>query len=168
MPLEIRFAQLKDNEAAQWLGREYAQALTSIGFRFEATEVTFDQLLRHYYRQDERTYNLMYLATNFAAVFDPYYTFHTDDAYQGTLNTSGLKDKKLMDLAASLRRTGPKDEQTYTARWLKLMERFSEVLPSLPIYSNSYYDFYANSLMNYRPQAQWSWASAILYAYFAG
>ena len=103
--------------------------------------MAFDELLTYYYRQTERTYNLMYLATNFAAVFDPYYTFNTDEAYQGALNTSGIADEKLMAIALELRQTDPGDEETYTERWMELMQRFSDVLPTLPIYSNVYYDF---------------------------
>lgn len=166
-PLAIRFAQLKDNEAAQWVVDHYAPVLVSLGFSFEATEVTFDELLTHYYRQTERTYNLMYLATNFAMVFDPYYTFHTDEAYQGALNTSGIQDENLMKLAERLRETKPGDEEKYAERWLELMKEYSEVLPTLPIYSNIYYDFFANDLMDYEPNAHWSWPSAIVYAYFA-
>ncbi|MBQ5795586.1 MAG: hypothetical protein IIW14_06285, partial [Kiritimatiellae bacterium] len=167
MPLAIRFAQLKDNDAAKWVVENYAPVLESIGFSFEVTEVAFNELLTHYYRQTDRTYNLMYLATNFAIVFDPYYTFNTADVYQGELNTSGIVDEKLMKLAEELRQTDPGDEETFTARWLELMQRFSDVLPTLPIYSNIYYDFFDTTLMNYAPNAHWSWPSAILYAYFA-
>lgn len=167
MPLAIRFAQLKDNDAAKWVVENYAPVLESIGFSFEVTEVAFNELLTHYYRQTDRTYNLMYLATNFAIVFDPYYTFNTSEAYQGELNTSGIADEELMELAMELRQTDPGDEETFTARWLELMKRFSDVLPTLPIYSNIYYDFYDSTLMDYAPNAHWSWPSAILYAYFA-
>ena len=167
IPLAIRFAQLKDNEAAKWIAEKYAPVLESLGFSFETTEVAFDELLTHYYRQTDRTYNLMYLATNFAVVFDPYYTFNTDEAYQGALNTSGIADEKLMKLALELRQTQPGDEETYTERWMALMKCFSDVLPTLPIYSNVYYDFFDSSLADYAPNAHWSWPSAILYAYFA-
>ena len=100
-------------------------------------------------------------------MFDPYYTFNTDEAYQGALNTSGIADEKLMKLALELRQTQPGDEETYTERWMELMKCFSDVLPTLPIYSNVYYDFFDSSLADYAPNAHWSWPSAILYAYFA-
>ena len=129
--------------------------------------MSFSEMLSHYYRQTERTYNLMYLATNFAMVFDPYFTFHTDEAYQGALNTSGIADDKLMQIAKDLRETEAGEEEAYVERWMELMQRFSEVLPTLPIYSNIYYDFYANDLMDYAPNSHWSWTSAILYAYVA-
>ena len=166
VPLELRFAQVQGNDAAQWIVDNYAPVLREIGFSFEVTEVTFEEMLSHYYRQTDRTYNLMYLATNFAALFDPYYNFNPDEVYQGSLNTSGISDKKLLELAKNLRETEPGDEETYTERWLELMKRYSDVLPTLPIYSNIYFDFFANDLMDYEPNAHWSWTSAILYAYF--
>ena len=167
IPLEIRYAKVKDNKAAQWVADHYAPVLSEIGFDFKTTEVTYNEMLAHYYRQEERTYNLMYLATNFAAVFDPYFTFNTDEAYQGSLNTSGIADEELMDIAYALRATTPGDEEQYSERWLELMKRYSELLPTLPIYSNVYYDFYANDLMEYAPNAHWSWSSAMIYAYYA-
>ena len=167
IPLEIRFAKVKNNKASQWIVDYYAPVLAEVGFDFKVTEVTFDELLAHYYRQEERTYNLMYLATNFAQIFDPYFTFNTDEAYQGTLNTSGIADKKLMDLAYELRATTPGDEDQYSERWLDLMKHYSDLLPTLPIYSNVYYDFFATDLMDYAPNAHWAWASAIIYSYMA-
>ena len=167
IPLEIRYAKVANNNAAQWIEENYGPVLAEVGFDFKVTEVTFNEMLAHYYRQEERTYNLMYLATNFAQVFDPYFTFNTEEAYQGTLNTSGIADEKLMDLAFDLRATTPGDEEEYSERWLELMKHYSDLLPTLPIYSNVYYDFFANDLMDYAPNAHWAWASAILYSYIA-
>ena len=167
MPLEIRFAQVQDNEAAAWVVENYAPVLRELGFDFIVTEMAFDEMLSQYYRQTERSFNLTYLATNFAIVFDPYYTFNTDPAYQGALNTSGIADEKLMELAKELRETKPGDEEAYAEKWLELMKHYSDVLPTLPIYSNVYFDFFANDLMEYAPNAHWAWPSAILYAYIA-
>lgn len=165
MPLAFRFAQLKDNAAAQLLAEDLAEGLRALGASFEAEEMTFDALLSYYYRQQERPYNLFYLATNFTHVFDPYLTFHTDPRYQGAFNTSGIADEQLMQLAQALRSTEPGDTETYTQRWLALMKRYSEVLPTLPLYSNVYFDFYRGDLQEYTPSAHWSWPSAVLNAY---
>ncbi len=91
------------------------------------------------------------MVTNFDMVFDPYYTFHTGDEYQSSLNASGIRDEELMELAKSLRETPSGDEEEYGARWLKLMKRFSEVLPTLPLYFNIYFDFFTTSLRDYTP-----------------
>ena len=72
-----------------------------------------------------------------------------------------------MELAKELRETKPGDEEAYAEKWLELMKHYSDVLPTLPIYSNVYFDFFANDLMEYAPNAHWAWPSAILYAYIA-
>lgn len=161
--LEIRYAQVKDNAAAKLVADSLGKTLQSIGFKFDVTEVTFDELLTHYYRQTDRTYNLMFLATNFGMVFDPYDAFNPDEAYR-RVNASGIDDEQLFQLAKTLRKTKPGDETAYRANWLKLMQRFSEVLPNLPIYTNNYYDFTGARLTDYAPDSQWSWTSAMLYA----
>lgn len=167
VPLELRYAQLEDSRAAQLIADTLLETLKGIGFDVRITMMNFEDMLSQYYRQTERSFNLNCMATNFDMVFDPYYTFHTGDEYQGSLNTSGIRDEELMELAKSLRETTPGDEAEYGVRWLKLMERFSEVLPTLPLYSNIYFDFYTASLMDYTPNALWSWAAAIQYAYVA-
>lgn len=165
VPLKLRFAQLKDNRGAQLIVDGLLEELKAIGFEVEVTEMGFEDMLSQYYRQTERNFNANFMATNFAMVFDPYYTFHTGDEYQGSLNTSGIRDEELMKLAKNLRETTPGDEEEYGARWLKLMRRFSDVLPTLPVYSNIYFDFFTPSLKDYAPNALWSWAAAIQYAY---
>ena len=44
--------------------------------------------------------------------------------------------------------------------------RYNEVLPTIPVYSNIYYDFYTPYLQNYVIPAQVTWSQAILLAYF--
>ena len=43
------------------------------------------------------------------------------------------------------------------------MQLFSEKLPAIPLYSNTYYDFYSNRVQGYQPNGNWSWSAAILY-----
>ncbi|MBQ8554331.1 MAG: ABC transporter substrate-binding protein [Clostridia bacterium] len=162
-PLAIRFAKLASNDAAQWLSDNYAPVLESVGFQWEPTELAFNELLTHYYRQTERTYNAMFLATNFGMVFDPAYAFDTSEAAQGIYNTSGILDDELAQHAWNLRSVAPGDYATYEQHWLQLLKRFSDVLPTLPIYTNTYYDFFSTRIQGYAPDANWSWACAILY-----
>ena len=121
-------------------------------------------MLTYYYRQTDRTYNMFYMATNFDFIFDPYYTFHPGEEYQGTRNTSGIADEELFNLAGELRRTDVGDNETYLEKWFALQQRYNEVLPTIPLYSNVYFDFYSSEVYGYQPSAYYSWASAILYA----
>jgi len=163
-PLAIKYACTKNNAAAAWIAKNYAPALEAIGFQFETVDVTYDVLLSNYYRHTEREYNLMFLASNFNFVFDPYYMVHTSDAFQGVYNTSGVQDDELMEWAGKMRETKAGDVETYTANWLGFEKRFSDVLPTLPLYTNVYYDFCSNRVKGYAPDAHITWTQAILYA----
>jgi hypothetical protein len=51
-------------------------------------------------------------------------------------------------------------------RWIAFQERYNEVLPTIPIYSNIYFDFFTEMLQNYHITAHVTWSQAILDAYF--
>ena len=167
-PLAIRFAKVADNEGADLVVEQLSNTLPALGFDFSVEEVSFNEMLSDYYREDgQRKYNMNFMATNFANAFDPYYTFITDPAVQGATNTSGIADEELMDLAWEMRVTYPGQYLTYEENWLAFIERFNQVLPTLPIYSNIYFDFFTEWLQNYEPGVYYSWPVAILYAYYA-
>lgn len=168
MALKVRFAKSINNKASKLVDEAFSANLPALGFDYTCDEIPFEELLEHYYRHNERRYELIYLATNFGFVFDPYYTFHTDDAYQGSMNTSGIRDDELLKLTEIILQTEGGDTELFKERWVDVMARFSEILPTLPIYSNVYYDFFGETLQNYAISSQRSWAIAILYAYMSG
>ncbi|NLF28476.1 MAG: ABC transporter substrate-binding protein [Clostridiales bacterium] len=163
-PLAVKWAALSNNPGSQAIRQHTVPHMQDAGFEVEVEELSFPELLTHYYRQTERTYNIFYLATNFDFIFDPYYTFNPDASYQGERNTSGIADEELFRLATELRKTEVGDNQGYLAKWFLFQERFNEVLPTIPLYSNVYFDFFNPELYSYQPSAYYSWASAILYA----
>lgn len=168
MPLSIRFAKTKDNAGADLVVGQLSEALPRLGFEFVVEEVGFNEMLSDYYRENgERKYNMNFMATNFANAFDPSFTFSVDPTVQAAINTSGIRDQQLMDYALAMRATEPGDYLTYEQKWLDFITRFNEVLPTMPIYSNIYYDFHTDWLQNYAPSAYYSWPVAILYAYYA-
>lgn len=139
--------------------------LAEIGVGLKAEAVPFNELLKVYYRQTERECDMMYLASNFAYVFDPSVTFSVEDAYQGENNRTGIVDEKLYELAEDMRKTEPGDVLTYCQKWVAFQEYYSEVLPTVPVYSNVYFDFYTPNLQEYYVGANVSWAQAIVGAY---
>ena len=165
LPLQLQYAKLRDSQAAKLLDEMLTENLKSIGFDVQVTDVDFAEMLSSVNRQIARTYNMFAYATNFTYVFDPYFAFSSAPEYQGSLNQFGINDEKLLALAKSLRETQPGKDETYVERWLKLMKRYSEVLPTVPLYSNVYYDFADNQVQNYLPNGRWSWPAALLYTY---
>ena len=64
-------------------------------------------------------------------------------------------------------RTEPGDALTYMQNWVAFQERFNEILPMIPIYSNYYYDFYTSSLADYSISSHITWGEAIVPATMA-
>ena len=164
--LTLTMAIPEDNAAAKAVVSQLEESFKELGIGLTVTELPMNELLQHYYRQTERTYDMFFLASNFSYIFDPYYTYSTDDVYQGTFNTSGLKDEKLMELADEMRHVTAGDTETYKAKWLEFQTYWVEKLPMVPLYSNVYFDFYRPDLYSYQVSAYSSWAAAVLYATF--
>ena len=66
-----------------------------------------------------------------------------------------------------MRKTEPGDIHSYVSKWITFQKRYNMVLPTIPIYSNIYYDFYNEYLQDYNIVGQVTWSQAILPAYFA-
>jgi len=48
------------------------------------------------------------------------------------------------------------DNDKYLELWLKYIERWNELLPEVPLYSNDYHDVYADKFENYDVSSYWS------------
>ena len=163
--LTFDFALCRNNKAATYAAAELLQNLTDIGAEVIIRNVSYTELLQEYYRQSETRYDICFMATNFLSTFDPYDVFSAGEEFNGAMNTSGLVDEELIDLAWELRKTEPWDLLEFMAKWLDFQERFNEILPTMPIYSNNYVDILAEDVQNYFPNQRNNWAEALLYAY---
>lgn len=166
IPLTLNWAKVSGSTGVDWLELQLTQAAQTLGFQLNIHEMSFTDMLSQYYRQTERTDNLFFLASNFNHIFDPYFTYHIDDEYQGEQNRSGLRDEQLMRLADRMRRLEPGDTATYKERWMLFQQRWVELLPMAPLYSNVYFDVYRPDLYGYAINNSWGWSAAILYASF--
>ena len=163
--LSLKWAQSEETAMSALLEEMIRAKLEAIGIELTIVKMPFNELLAHYYRQTDREYNIISLGTDFMLAFDPYYTFHTGELYQGEANKTGLTDEDLMNLTVAMRRTNPGDRETYLERWLNFQRRFVELQPMVPLYSNIYFDFFRPDLQQYRANAYFSWATAIVYSY---
>lgn len=165
-PLEIRWAKTSDGKAADALAGIIAPAFEEIGIQLTITEMPFTQVLSQYYRLEEREYDMFFLATNFADVFDPTRIVSSAESDQGVNNTTGIADEKLYRLAVDMARVKPLEFVTYLEKWQAFQEYYNEVLPTVPIYSDVYADFIGPRLTNFHITDYANWATAILYANF--
>ncbi len=163
-PLVLRLAFSQDNPIAEAVANQLGQALARVGGALEIQRLETRELFRQYYRQAPREYDMLFLGSNFDMIFDPYHSFLPIQGGQGQRNLTGLDDPVLLHLSEQMRTTAPGDNTVYENKWLQFQQRFVDQLPMLPLYSNVYYDAFAQDLVNYHPEAHFSWAQAILYA----
>ncbi len=155
------------NRIADMLDTAFTENLNAAGIGLTVEQIPMEELLGYFYGQQERSCDMIYLATNFDIVFDPSETFRpiTDENAADTRNTTHINDEELYNLAVDMRRTEPGDMLTYMKKWVAFEERFQEVVPCIPVYSNVYFDFYPRVLQNYNISSSVSWGQAIVDAW---
>ncbi|QUA54485.1 ABC transporter substrate-binding protein [Aristaeella lactis] len=146
----------------------FVDNLARVGIKLTLVPTPMEELLKSYYRQTERTTDMIYLATNFHVIVDPSITYSTDTTKNHEIwNNTYSDDEELWIDAKAMRKTEPGDIFEYVSKWVTFQERYNEVLPTIPIYSNVYFDFYNENLQNYYITGQVTWSQAILPSYFA-
>ena len=168
--LDLRLIYPEGNAIGQSLQTSFADNLKEVGINLSVEAVPMQDLLREYYRQNgARTMDMIYLATNFDVVFDPSLNFKpaTADDLNDAYNTTGIADQQLYDLAEAMRSTEQGNSLEYMQKWVRFQERYAEVLPAIPVYSNVYFDFHTSALQNYNIAANVTWGQAIVEAYLS-
>ena len=155
------------NHIVDTLQENFIDNLNAVGITLELVPTKMEQLLSSYYRQTERTTDMIYLATNFHVIVDPSITYSTDESLNHEIwNNTYSDDEDLYWRAVNMRKTDPLDVYDYVSKWVSFQERYNEVLPTIPIYSNIYFDFYTPMLQNYYITGQVTWSQAIILSYF--
>lgn len=146
------------NQLAQSLIQSNLQAA---GFQLQVQTVPQTEFFESFYGREPQGFNLYLLATNFLPAYDPHLNFS-----KGSSIAYSLQDEEpgLMAAALALRQTPEGDSASYISHFMAYQQTYNEVLPTLPVYSNIYFDFYQNNIRDYQPQSHDSVASAILYA----
>ena len=160
--LDLKLIYPEGNAIADALDETFISNLAQAGIVLTAEAKPMTELLQLYYRQQERDCDMIYLATNFSTLFDPSATFDPSDAFQGVNNRTGIADDELYQLAVDMRKTEPADVAEYCQKWMAFQQRFTEVLPMIPVYSNVYFDFYTDTLQDYTVGEDVTWAQAIV------
>lgn len=163
--LDLKMVYPEGNRINEILQVRLIPNLEKVGIRLTMEALPMAELLTRWYRQGEREEDIFYLATNFDLVFDPSVHFLIDEEGKHNWSYTALNDEELYLAAVAMRETEPGDALTYLQRWIAFQERFNEVLPVLPVYSNYYYDFYTANLVDYFIERYPNWGLAIVQAY---
>ena len=165
--LDLTMMYPRGNHIVDTLQENFTDNLKEAGILLTLVPEDMEELLKAYYREKERTTDMIYLATNFHVVVDPAITYSTDPTPSHLQwNNTYSDDEDLWYRAVNMRKTDPRDVFDYVSKWVSFQERYNEVLPTIPIYSNIYFDFYTSQLQNYFVTAHVTWSEAILEAYF--
>ena len=165
--LDLSMMYPEGNHMAGIMQANFLDNLAQVGIQVKLVPAKMEDLLRSYYREEERTTDMIYLATNFHVIVDPSITYSTDPTPDHQVwKTTYSDDEDLYFRAVNMRQTDPKDVYDYVSKWISFQERYNEVLPTIPIYSNIYFDFYNSQLQNYHVTGHVTWSQAILQSYF--
>ena len=106
------------------------------------------------------------IATGFTSIYDQqyYYGAEPGNAYED-YDSNKLYSKELYDLAYGMTMaTDPTDREGYLNKFQGFIKLWNELLPAIPLYSNTYHTFFYDWLENYEPDSQWGFEYAIIYA----
>ena len=165
--LELKLIYPAGNAIAQSLQTYFVPNLAQAGILLTLEPVEFTQLLEMNNRRTPRDCDMIYMASNFTVVFDPAASFDPADAAVGQVNTTAIADETLYQLAVDMRTTAPGDLLGYMRKWIAFQERYAEVLPAIPVYSNVYMDVSTTCLRDYRISENVTWSQAIVDAYMS-
>lgn len=167
VPLELTLVYPEGNRMAESMETYLVPALRKAGIALTLEAQDMNTLLDMFYRRIERTADMLYLGTDFDVVFDPSTHFVPGEEGGLTWNYTEAGDELLYQLAVEMRKTEPGDLLTYCQRWMQFQQRFAELEPMIPIYSNVYFDFYPRVLHNYTLSENITWTQAIIKAYLS-
>lgn len=163
--LDLKMIYPEGNNIPASMQTNLVDNLAQVGIRLTMEAEPMQELLTEWYKQDDRDVDMIYLATNFYLVFDPSVHFLTNEDGTHDWSYTNLHDEKLYGEAEAMRMTEPGDVLTYLQHWISFQERFNEILPMLPVYSNIYFDFYTDTLQDYYIAENITWGQAIVGAW---
>ncbi len=165
--LNLKMIYPEGNNINESFEKNLIPNLQEIGINLEMEAVPMGELLTRWYKQGERDEDMIFLASNFDIVFDPSVNFKENEEGLHNWAYTNLFDKQLYQAAVDMRMTEPGDALTYMQNWITFQERFNDVLPMIPVYSNIYFDFFTHVLRNYNIAENTTWGQAIVAAYMS-
>lgn len=164
MPLQIKWIATENNPVADLLMSMLVNSdnLKKIGMEIVPTSMTFAEMQTVLDDKNQTEYHMFNLASSYPTpVYDVVQTY----AIGATANATQIEDQELADLAKATLMGDPEDAEAHRQTWVKFIQRWNELVPQLPLYSNTYFDFYSNKIQNYTNRdPYWSFRYEILYA----
>lgn len=167
MPLVIEWFSSENNSVSDLLVTSLQQNpdVTTAGMVINQTVGTFTELLTHYYSTSDSIEDDKFCMFNLATGFSNPYDQKSEYEPGGESNTTCLDDEELFNYILEMNHTEEGDDEAYGEAWLKFIERWNELMPQVPLYSNEYHDFFTSRLHDFVEDGYNNdVTSAILYA----
>ena len=165
MPLIINWCSSENNPVSDLLATKLANSedVKKAGMEIKQNVVTFNELIENYGQTKKNDYNMYNMGVGFSAIYNPEFSY----AIGNPQNTNRISDKELAKLAKNLNVVDPSNEKEYLDRYVKFQQKWNELLPDLPLYSNEYHDFFNKKLKGYDgiKDAIWDITSQINYCW---
>ena len=157
--LDLTMLVTEGNRITEAFEKYLIPNLEQVGIRLTIKTAPMSEISRNIYEKQNRDADMIYFATNFDTLFDPsvFFAQNTDAMNWSYTN---LADREILRLAEDMRETEPGEVLEYMEKWVAFQERFNEVLPMIPIYSNVYFDFYTDLLQDYSIAQDTTWGEA--------
>lgn len=145
--LELKHLATDNNPVSTALETNLLVDAPKAGIKYTITKTDFPTLQKEINlvttKSDAAKYHLFNLALQWSgAVLDPYNAEHSRNLGKRS-NSWRVNDPEIDKLSEELRKTDSSDLEGFANKWLAYQIRFNEILPILPLYSNTYYNAYS-------------------------
>jgi peptide/nickel transport system substrate-binding protein len=163
--LEINHLGTTENQITVLIGQQLDNNFWKAGIKFSSTEAEWDTLYKNYNTgysmpESERKYHLFNLATNYYSNYDPYYSWHSKFV-KTDYNPGGVADAELDELTIKMRQLEATETEKFKEYFVDFIVRWNELLPTLPLYSNEYFDVINNKFTGLETGPVWRWSQDI-------
>lgn len=181
--LQIRHLGTEDNAVTDSLEAKFVENMPKAGIKYDVTKSDFATLLDHYYEaakwdDADKVYHTFNLATTFSVTPDPYYSWHSSfiktdynpialiDNPENPAAPLAAGEKTIDELVVLMRSLDGSQTEQFLAYWREYQLRWNKLIPSVPLYSNQYYDVFDTNLKGVETTPFWNWAAQIVDMYF--
>ena len=162
--LEYNHMGSSENNVTTLINTQLVANAWKAGIKASVTEADFDTLLNNYYYGptlgENRKYHSFNLATSFYSDYDPYWSWHSSLA--GTTNNpSQLQNAELDVIMEEMQKLAPTAKEEFKELFVEFAIVWNDLLPTLPIYSNEYFDVYNSRVSGLKTTPVWAWSADI-------
>ena len=160
MPLIIEWCSSENNSVSDLLVTMLAnnEDVAAAGIKINQTVMSFNELVTYY--TGTPGYHMFNMGVGFTPVYDMTQTYKVG----GSANYNQIADEELANLAADMVLVGAGDDEAFLEKWVSFQQKWNELLPDLPLYSNLYHDFHNVKLEGYVGVSElWDMTAQLLY-----